>query len=76
MALDYDVLPQALSSFIHPVHCLFKSLLIREITNDDGWKKHYMQLNSAFYPKYMQCVIRTAVCRVHHIVIALATIST
>jgi len=45
MALDCDVLPQALNKFIHPVHCLFKSLLIREITNDVGWKKHYMQLN-------------------------------
>jgi len=45
MALDYDVLPQALSKFIHPVLFLFRSLLIREITNDVGWKKHYMRLN-------------------------------
>jgi hypothetical protein len=44
MALDYDVMPQALSKFIHPVHYMFKSHIIREITSDVEWKK-LMQLN-------------------------------
>jgi hypothetical protein len=71
MALNYDVLPQALSKFIHPVHCS-NHFYLGKLQMSVGWKKHYMQ----FYPKYMQRVIHMAVYRVHHIVIALATVST
>lgn len=76
MALNYVVLPQALSKFIHLVHCLFKSFLVGEITNGVGWKKHYMQLNQCLLSQIHACVIRTAICRVHQIVVALATVST
>jgi len=75
MAVDYDVFPQALSKFIHPVHCPnhFKLGKLQMMLDE---RNIICNRTCAFHPKYMLCVICTAVCRVHNIVIALATVST